>query len=736
MTTHASTGLRAGRALLLALPLTLLLGACGNGDGNSEKDQTGMKTETAARGESQNTDPHRWLEEVEGEKALQWAEARNDESLPVLTGHPDFEDMRQRALDVYNAEDKIAYGSLLGGQVHNFWQDSEHVRGIWRMTDLADYKSDSPQWQTVLDLDALAEQEGENWVYKGRSCLPPDHTRCLVQLSRGGADAVVVREFDVAERAFVENGFKTPESKQWSTWQDEDTLLIATDFGDGTMNESGYPRQVRRWQRGTPLADAELVLEGSEKVVFNFPFSHRGPDHSYSGVIQGPDFFTEIIHLMGPDGLQQLDLPRAINFQGFLGDRIILQMRKDWPTDSGASPAPAGSLVALSVADARAGRAASGLEVILAPRDRQSIDSVSIGRDRLFIAMLDNVKGRLVTAAPGSDGWALTERDIGDNGSVDIVSTDGWSDNALINFQSFLTPDTLFLMANGAEPEAIRRLPARFDTDGLITEQKTATSKDGTEIPYFVIRPKDAPMDGSTPTMLYGYGGFEIALTPSYFGGFPMLWVERGGAYVVANIRGGGEFGPAWHQAALKENRQRAYDDFIAVGEHLAETGLTSPRHLGIFGGSNGGLLTGVMLTQRPDLWNGVIIGVPLLDMLRYDKLLAGASWVGEYGDPDIPKERAWIAQYSPYQNLKAEADYPEPFVFTSTRDDRVHPGHARKFVARMREMGHDVLYYENTEGGHAASANLKQRAFNAALMTSYALQKLHGNGNTGAAED
>lgn len=675
-------------------------------------------------------DPYLWLEEVEGEKALEWVHERNKHSLGILEADERFTPLMERALKDYNAKDKIAYGTLMGGAVHNFWQDEKNVRGIWRRTSLKSYKGDEPKWITILDFDKLAEEEGENWVYKGRDCLAPDFGRCLINLSRGGGDAVVVREFDAVTKRFVDGGFETPESKQGSAWIDADTILIGTNFGEGTMTDSGYANQIKVWKRNNPLEIATLVHEGNTKDVGSFPFASHRPDGTYVGVVQAPDFFTEVIHVLDGESddwtqkeMRPLQLPKDISFKGFFGDTVIVQMRKDWAL--GSKTVKAGTLVSIKVADALEGRAAASVTEIFVPTERSSIDGVSIGKDRLFLSILDEVTGQLVSAKPGPQGWEVSNLGLPENGALDVVSVDEWTDAAFIKFASFLQPDTLYAVELGGKPEEIASLPARFDASDMVTEQKFATSKDGTKVPYFVIRHKDVKMDGTTPTILYGYGGFEIAIAPTYLTGTGKLWLEEGGAYVLANIRGGGEFGPKWHQAALKENRQRAYDDFIAVGEDLVNSGFTSPEHLGIRGGSNGGLLMGVMTTQRPDLWNAVICAVPLLDMMRFHTLLAGASWMGEYGNPDVPEEREYILKYSPYQNLDEGKDYPEVFFYTSTKDDRVHPGHARKMAAKMLGMGKPVLYYENTEGGHSAAANLKQRAYTDALQVVYALKKL-----------
>lgn len=674
---------------------------------------------------AQDEDPYIWLEEVEGDRALAWVEERNNHSLGVLEADARFSGLMESALRDYNAQDKIAYGRLLGGAVHNFWQDEKNVRGLWRRASLRSYKSGEPRWIDLMDLDEVAEAEGENWVLKGRKCLPPDFGRCLVELSRGGGDAVVTREFDAVMKRWAGGGFITEEAKQTVEWIDPDTVLIATDFGNGTMTESGYPNRVKVWRRGYPLTSERLVHEGELTDVGSFPFSSHRADGTYVGVIQAPDFFTQIIHIYDPNTqeMNRLDLPLAIDFKGIFGNDVILQLRKSWRV--GDRELSAGALVSVNIADASGGSTGANLKVIYTPSAKGSINAVELGKNRMFISLLEDVTGKLLTAEPSNQGWTVAEVNLPANGSLSIVSADQWWDAAFFNYESFLQPDTLYAVERGVEPDAVQSLPARFNAAGLITEQKFATSTDGTQVPYFVIRKADTKMNGSTPTMLYGYGGFEISLTPTYLQGFGKLWIENGGAYVIANIRGGGEYGPAWHQAALKENRQKAYDDFIAVAEHLVSSGLTTPRHLGIRGGSNGGLLVGVMATQRPDLFNAVICAVPLLDMMRYHTLLAGASWMGEYGDPDVPEERAFIRAYSPYQNLDPATGYPEMFIYTSTKDDRVHPGHARKMTARLMEYEKPVLYYENTEGGHSAAANLKQRAFTDALQAVYALKRL-----------
>ncbi len=716
MRTGPSTGCRLWAAFALALPLLLGLSAC-----EKKPDESAVTEKTTERASSE--DPFLWLEDIEGARALAWVREQNAHALARLEADPRHEEIRQAALAVYTAADRIPYGRILNGKVDNFWQDKDHVRGLWRRTTLESYAGAEPDWTVLLDLDALAGAEGENWVWKGADCLAPDFDRCLLRLSRGGADAVVMREFDTAAGAFVAGGYALEEEKQNAAWIDADHLLIASPLEGGAKNTSGYARTIRLWTRGTPLAAAPTLFESAASDAFVFPVVVHRPEGREMFIVRAPDFFHETVHHLAADGtLTELPLPADVNFQGLIDGRVIALLRSDWTTD--ALVAPAGAVVSVPLASLLAGTH-DGLEVVVAPSDRLAIQNVAIGAAAVYVTALDNVTGRLLRAVRGDAGWQVDDIDLPDNGTVSIVSADDFSDSVFLNFESFLEPDTLYLTRDGAAPMPLRRMPARFDPAPYTVEQLFAESADGTKVPYFVIRAKDMAFDGTTPTILYGYGGFEIALSPGYLTPLAIEWLKRGGAYVVANIRGGGEFGPRWHEAALKENRPRAYEDFAAVAKDLVARRITSPARLGIYGGSNGGLLVGATMVRYPELFGAVVSAVPLLDMLRYHKLLAGASWIGEYGNPDIPEERAFIARYSPYQNVRADVVYPPVFFTTSTRDDRVHPGHARKMAAKMMAQGHDVLYYENIEGGHAGAANLEQRAMRDALIGTYFLQEL-----------
>lgn len=690
-----------------------------------------MAGATPAHGEPQRKpildDQYLWLEEVEGERALEWVHARNKECFDELEADERYGKFLSQAEKLLNAKDRIPYGSIRGKYVYNFWQDAEHVRGIMRRTTPESYRLAKPEWETVLDIDALAKSEDENWVYKGTAWLAPDYERCLIKLSRGGTDASVHREFDMVAKRFVEGGFALPEAKSGVTWLGRDTLLVGTDWGEGSLTESGYPRVAKRWKRGTPLAEATTIFEGRHEDIGIWPRVMDSGEETIALVDQSLTFFTGAFHVIGPDGkLTSLPLQESAELAGFYAGRLLFTLREAWEVN-GQTHAQ-GALLAINAAVFQATGKLPSIETIYTPDERTSIEGVTVSRSGLYVTLLQNVKGRILrfSVNPQSGQWSSKLVPLPENGSVSISAAGPHSDTIFINYEDHVTPDRLSEFdADANKFSTLKSLAARFDAGELEVHQHMAKSADGTEVPYFVIHRKGLKPDGSTPTILYGYGGFEISLKPSYSATIGKLWLERGGAYAVANIRGGGEFGPRWHKAALKTERQRAYDDFIAVGEDLAKRGITSPKHLGISGGSNGGLLVGAIFTQRPDLLNAVVCRVPLLDMIRYTKLLAGASWAAEYGDPEDPKMREAILRYSPYQNVFPDKKYPKVFIETSTKDDRVHPGHARKMVARMREQGHEVLYYENTEGGHAAGANLKQHARRYALEYVYFSRQL-----------
>lgn len=667
-------------------------------------------------------DPYLWLEAVEGEDALAWAREQNERSESYIQSNPLFETFRQRNLEILTSDDRIAYPGLRGGEVYNFWRDAEHVRGIWRKTSLADYRESDPDWDVLLDVDALADAEDKNWVWAGSSCRYPDYDRCIIGLSIGGADAAVRREFDLERREFVEDGFVVPESKSRLGWRDLDSVFLGPAFNEAQMTDSGYPRLVQIWERGTPIEAAKTIFEGEQADVAVSGVRIWDGDVHHDLIVRSPSFFTRQYHVYRDEKTHRLNIPEDANLVGLLNGQMLVELKSDWA--QAGQTYPQGALVAAPMEDFLTEEASP--QVIFAPTARSSISQVVTTDQTVILNVLDNVVSRLVRFEFVEGQWQSTSLDAPAMGALSIVTADDRSDRFFFNYTGFLTPSSLYeadAMAN--TQTQVRSEPARFDATGMSVTQLEATSADGEKIPYFVVKPAGHQADETYPTLLSAYGGFEISRTPFYSGIIGSSWVSRGGVFVLANIRGGGEFGPRWHQAALQENRQRAFDDLIAVSEDLIERGITEPSKLGIQGGSNGGLLVGAVMVQRPDLFNAVVCQVPLLDMKRFHKLLAGASWMAEYGNPDDPEDWAYISQYSPYQNVSAEAQYPKAFFTTSTRDDRVHPAHARKMVARMVEQGHDVLYYENIEGGHGGAANLEQSAYLNALIHAYLHDRL-----------
>ncbi|PJK07807.1 S9 family peptidase [Lysobacteraceae bacterium NML08-0793] len=663
-------------------------------------------------------DAHQWLEDVEGEKQLAWVRERNAVSNKALADNAEFRQLEAELLAILNSDAKIPGVYKMGDYYYNFWQDKQHERGIWRRTTLAEYRKPNPQWETVLDLDALNRAEGENWVWHGASCLRPAYTRCLIALSRGGADADVTREFDLASKTFVEGGFFRPEAKGSLGWIDENTVFVQTDFGAGSLTDSGYPRQTKIWKRGTPLASAELVFEGKPTDMYISAFRDDTPGYERDFVSNTVAFYNNELYLRGQDGsLTKVDVPNSVE-KGVHREWLTLEPRQDWTV--GGKTYKAGSYLVANFNDWMAGK--RELVVLFEPSDNSSLASAVWTRNHLVLNVLEDVKNKLTVLTPTANGWQRSAF-VGapEIGTVNVGAVDSDESDALwMTASGYTTPTTLYLAEIGKQPEALKTMPSFFKADDLQVEQHFANSKDGTRVPYFIVHKKGMALDGKNPTLLYGYGGFEISLTPGYSGTIGKGWTEKGGVYVVANIRGGGEYGPRWHQAALKQNRHKAYEDFAAVAQDLVARNITSPAHLGVQGGSNGGLLTGNMLTQYPELFGAVVIQVPLLDMRRYNQLLAGASWMAEYGNPDNPEEWAYIQKFSPYHLFDAAKTYPPVLITTSTRDDRVHPGHARKMAALMESANKNVLYYENIEGGHGGAANNAQRAHMTALVYSF----------------
>ncbi len=671
-------------------------------------------------------DPFAWLEDVDGSQSLDWVRAQNAKSEAALAATPQFKQLEGDIRAILDSTAKIPGVEKIGGYYYNFWKDAQHQRGIWRRTTLEEYRKPEPKWETVLDIDALNEAEqrpdGQKWVWHGAQCLKPKYERCLVALSPGGSDADVTREFDLTTKAWVKDGFYRPEAKGGLQWIDQDRVYVFTDFGQGSMTPSGYPRIVKEWKRGTPLESAPTVYEGQADDMYIAAFHDDTPGFERDFVSRTLAFYNDELYLRGAGGkLVKIDAPNSAN-KSVHKEWLLLELREAY--NAGGRTYAAGSLVAAKFDDFMAGK--REFTTLFAPTERTSLASYAWTKNHLVLNVLEDVKNRISVLTPAAGEWKREAfagaPSIGTVGVSPVDADEG--DAVWMTATDYLTPTTLAIAEIGKQPEVLKTNPVFFDGSKDVVEQHFATSKDGTKVPYFMVKPKDLKLDGSAPTLLYGYGGFEVSLTPGYSGGVGKGWLEKGGVYVVANIRGGGEYGPRWHQAALKANRHKAYEDFAAVAQDLIAKKVTSAKHLGVQGGSNGGLLTGNMLTQYPELFGAVVVQVPLLDMKRYSHLLAGASWMAEYGDPDTA-DWEFIRTFSPYHLFDPAKQYPPVIFMTSTKDDRVHPGHARKMAAKMLEAGKDVTYYENIEGGHGGAANNAQAAHMSALAYTFLWEKL-----------
>jgi prolyl oligopeptidase len=672
---------------------------------------------------STTEDPHVWLEDVSGEKALDWVKARNEKAKQRIESDASFEKLRNDLLEILDSNARIPFVAKNGDFYYNFWRDKTNERGLWRRTTLSEYKKAEPVWEVLLDLDALGKTEGENWVWKGASLLRPDYTRALVTLSRGGADADVTREFDLVKKEFIADGFKRPESKGGMSWIDLDHVFVSTDFGAGTMTDSGYPRIAKIWTRGKPMEEAVTVYEGTATDMSIGAAHDDSPGFERDFVTRNIAFYNdELYWLKDRKDLVKIDVPNTANKSVF-HQYLLVELREPWTV--GDNKYAAGSLLVTKFDDFMAGK--RSFDTLFAPTDTTALSSFGFTKDAMFINVLEDVKNRIYVLKSTDKGWSKEPlRGAPSFGTVNVTAVDSdESNDFFMTATDYLNPTTLSMGTIGSDPVELKRLPNFFDPKGLEISQHFATSADGTRVPYFMVSQADLKPTGDHATLLYGYGGFEISLQPNYSASVGRAWLTQGGVYVVANIRGGGEYGPRWHQAALKENRLKAYEDFAAVAKDLVALKITRKERLGIQGGSNGGLLVGNMVTLYPNLFEAAVCQVPLLDMRRYNKLLAGASWMAEYGNPDIPEQWSYIQKFSPYQNVKEDKKYPKVLFTTSTRDDRVHPGHARKMMAKMESQGHPVWYYENIEGGHGGAANNRQSAFMQALAYTFLKQEL-----------
>ncbi len=674
-----------------------------------------------------DTDPYLWLEDVQDEKALDWVRGQNAKTFGELRENDLYRKLYDEAFEILTSDARIPEGSIVGDHFYNFWQDDVHIRGIWRRSPLDDFIAGSPQWETVLDFDALEEAEHENWVYHGFDCLGGDSDRCLMELSHGGKDESVRREFSLDSKSFVAGGFVVPEAKSRVSWIGEDALLVGTDWGDNSLTTSGYPRDIRVWQRGTDMHAGESLFKGDVVDTMVAPFVLHNDDKAYSFIVRLYADWNENQYMRVIDGeaVEIMDWPLRVSVEGVLAGRAILALEQDWEVND--SNYKIGDIIAYNLDN-------GDTDLVFSPTARQAVTDVETTAASVFVEMLDDVKGRLKRIQRSDGGWDVVDINLPDNGVVTLAASSSGRDDAFVTYESSIQPTTMYHVGTDNAVVPVAALAPLYDASDVIIRQEFATSADGESVPYFLVGRKDVLEEGNAPTILYGYGGFLIPILPVYYSDpsrpqhgalAGRMWISRGGVLAIANLRGGGEFGPRWHQSALRENRQRAYDDYFAIAEDLIDSGITTSDKLGALGRSNGGLLLGVALTQRPDLFAALDIGVPLLDMLRYNKLLAGASWMGEYGNPDVPEDREFIEKYSPYQNLDEGQEYPKVFFYTSTLDDRVHPGHARKMAAKMENMGQEFFYYENIEGGHGGTANQEQLAMRTALEYAYFVRML-----------
>lgn len=667
-------------------------------------------------------DPYLWLEDIESPKSLEWVKAQNAISDKTLTADPLFATFKDKFLKVYNDKEKIAYPTISGNYIYNLWQDETNVRGLWRRILKADYINKKNNWEVVLDIDELSKRENKKWVFSNASFLEPDMKICLLALSDGGKDENQIREFNTETKSFVKNGFFLDESKGGAEWVDKNNLLIFRNFGDGSLTSSGYPRQVKLWRRGTAPEKAKLLFETDKNNVGAWVLTSYQNNKPLIFIVDMQSFYKKDLYFLNGEKTEKIEYPTDANYIAFHKNEILISLQSDWKVNG--TTYKEGSLVSFNLVKSLAGKLA--VTTIWQPDAKSSFISASSSKDFITVNVLENVQNKLIQYKFENNNWKTEAVNAPAFGSIYLVASSDHSNDYFFMYSNFITPTTLY-HSNGKHPEALKSLKAPFDTTNLEVAQYMVASKDGTAIPYFIVHKKNIELNGNNPTIINAYGGFNDSFQPDYSSMRGLGWLEQGGVFVVANIRGGGEFGPSWHQNAIKEKKQNSYDDFYAVSEDLIKRKITSQKHLGAFGWSNGGLMAGVVFTQRPDLYNAVVVGAPLLDMKRYSKLLAGASWMGEYGNPDIPEEWEYIKKYSPYQNVSKDKKYPEVFFVTSTKDDRVHPGHARKMAARMKEMGHPFIYHETIEGGHgAASTNEQQADMWAGIYTYFNMKLAH----------
>jgi prolyl oligopeptidase len=680
----------------------------------------------AAVTEIRSSDPYLWLENNSDKNVADWVKKHDQKTLNKLTVDPRYDSLTSDIKSTFASKDRIPWPTIRDGSIRNFWEDQSHSRGVWRQTTFSSYKQEIPNWETLIDINQLNKEEGKSWVWAGSDCLAPKFNLCLIKLSDGGKDSHIVREFDVSKKAFVANGFTLPEAKSSVSWINKNTLFIATEMGPGTLNQSGYPRQVRIWTRGTPASESRLIFEGQDKDVSVSADKNFRPDSQNMFVTRGISYYEQEVFQYQSNGtLVKLPFPASSQYLGDFKGLVFCLLRKDWPLSH--QTFKAGSVVALPLKNISTQSFENDIETVFKPDEKSFFSTFETTKNRVYLQILRNVKGEIYQASRKSGEWTLNKIPLNGIGTADLTGTTNFDDRFFVTFESFNSPTKLYLF----DPEAslklteIKTLPPKFDGGAVIVKQFEVKSLDGTIIPYFVVYPRGMVFDGNNPTILYGYGGFEISLKPSYLGVIGKIWLEKKGVYVLSNIRGGGEFGPRWHDAVLKENRHLAFEDFNAITQDLFTRKITSPKKLGIWGASNGGLLMGVAMTQHPENYKAVVAESALLDMIRYPQMPPGADWIDEYGDPEDPKMGKVILKYSPYQNVHSNRSYPTSFFYTSTADDRVHPGHSRKMVARLEEVAAPVLLYENTEGGHGGAAGIQEQIKKIALEFIFFYQQL-----------
>lgn len=666
-------------------------------------------------------DLYLWLEDVESKKSLDWVRAQNSITEQKIGNHPLYTTLETKFLAANNDKDRIIYPTIVGNYIYNLWQDEINERGLWRRMLKDDFIAQKTEWEIVLDIDDLSKKENKKWVFDGATWLSPNNNICLLALSEGGTDKNSIREFNVKTKEFVKDGFYFPKSKGGVSWLNENKVLMTRDFGEGTLTTSGYPRTVRTLERGQKIEDGKLIFEtNSNNVgVFASSFYQNNKWHAY--IYDAITFYSSELQYLTDDSFKKLTYPMDAELAGFHKGQILLSLQSDWKINN--KTFKEGSLISLDLDKNLKGQ--QDIKTVYLPNKNSSYVSLTSTKDFIVVNSMENVKNKLIKFSLNNRNWISEAIMAPDFGSIYLISSDVTSNDYFFLYSNFLSPRTLYY-ANESSLKVVKKLKNMFDSSNLEVKQNTVVSKDGTIVPYFIVHKKDIVLNGNNPTLIYAYGGFNVSEQPDYSFTTGIGWLEQGGVYVLANIRGGGEFGPSWHENGMKEKKQNCYDDFYAVSEYLIESKVTSPKSLGAYGWSNGGLMAGVLFTQRPDLFSAVIVGAPLLDMKRYSKLLAGASWIGEYGNPDIPEEWAYIKKYSPYHNLHLDKEYPEVFFVTSTKDDRVHPGHARKMAAKMKTMGHPFLYHETIEGGHGAASTNAQEARVSALMFTYLNIKLN----------